>query len=181
MSISAQLILCTILVVAAFYDLFTMKIPNFITFSTAIAGVVFHTSLSGFDGFLFSVCGLTAGIGMLLIPYIRSGMGAGDVKLLGAGGSFLGAKATLGAFIFIAIAGGIYALALIFYHRNAFQGFFSGKLQAVHSMVLLKEYVPDRTINPVQRPRLRYGIAIAIGTVAYLAAQSYGLTLFLIV
>ncbi len=179
MSVYAQLALCTALFVAAVYDFFTMKIPNAITFSTAITGVAFHAFSNGFDGFLFAVCGLIAGIGMLLIPYMRSGMGAGDVKLLGAVGSFLGAKATLGAFIFIAIAGGIYALTLIFYHRNAFQGFFSGKLQAVYSMILLKEYVPDRTITSTQRPRLRYGIAIALGTVTYLAAQSYGLTLFI--
>ena len=71
---------------------------------------------------------MATGIALLVLPYIMGGMGAGDVKLMGAVGSFLGAKATLGAFLFIALAGGVYSLAIILIRRDVFKGFFSEKL-----------------------------------------------------
>ena len=171
--------LVTLLALCAASDIRSNKIFNIVTVPFAISAVALHTFNNGLDGFLFSTAGMATGIALLVIPYIMGGMGAGDVKLMGAVGSFLGAKATLGAFLFIALAGGIYSLALILIRRDVFKGFFSEKLLVLSSMVMLRQYVPIQTESSGQKPRLKYGVAIAFGTITYLLTKALGIKFFI--
>ena len=169
----------TLLALCTATDIRANKIPNFITMPFAVLAVIVHSLSSGLDGFLLSTAGMATGIGLLILPYIMSGMGAGDVKLMGAVGSFLGAKATFEAFILIAFAGGIYSLALILIRRDVFKGFFSEKLLVLSSMVMLRQYVPIQTESSGQKPRLKYGVAITLGTIAYLLTKALGIKFFI--
>lgn len=143
-----------------------------------IVALVFYSTANGLDGFLFSATGMATGIALLVLPYIMGGMGAGDVKLMGAVGSFLGAKATLAAFIFIALAGGVYSLAIMLVRRDMFKGFFGEKLLVLSSMVMLRQYAPIQTERSGQKPRLKYGVAIAFGTITYLVTKALGIKFF---
>jgi prepilin peptidase CpaA len=167
------------LLAAAIIDLKTYRIPNYLTFAGVLVACAYHTLSNGLNGFLFSLAGMAVGIGILIIPWIMEGMGAGDVKLMGVVGSFLGAKAVFGAFIFIALAGGIYSLALILIRRDVFKGFFSEKLLVLYSMVTLGQYVPIQTESSGQRPRLIYGVAIGFGTITYLLTKALGIKFFI--
>ena len=171
--------LVTLLALCAVSDVRANKIPNIVTIPFAISALALHSFNNGLDGFLFSTAGMATGIAVLVLPYMMGGMGAGDVKLMGAVGGFLGAKATLGAFLFIALAGGIYSLAIILIRRDMFKGFFSEKLLVLSSMVLLRQYVPIETGNTGQKPRLKYGVAIAFGTVTYLLTKALGIKFFI--
>jgi prepilin peptidase CpaA len=172
--------LAVLLVLSTWSDVLSKKIPNVLTMPFSACAIILHSYTEGMDGFLFSTAGMAVGIGLLIVPYILSGMGAGDVKLMGAVGAFLGAKATLEAFIFIALAGGVYSLALILFRRDAFKGFFGEKLMVLSSMVMLRQYVPlqTQTESSGQKPRLKYGVAIAFGTIAYLLLNSFGIKFF---
>jgi prepilin peptidase CpaA len=169
----------TLLALCAASDVRSNKIHNIVTIPFAISAVALHTFNNGLDGFFFSTAGIATGIALLVIPYIMGGMGAGDVKLMGAVGSFLGAKATFGAFIFVAFAGGIYSLAILLIRRDVFKGFFSEKLLVLSSMVLLRQYVPIETGNTGKKPRLKYGLAIAFGTITYLVTKALGIKFFI--
>jgi prepilin peptidase CpaA len=171
-------LLITLLVLSAVSDVRATKIPNIMTMPFAVLAVVLHSFDKGLEGFLFSSAGMATGIGLLILPYMMSGMGAGDVKLMGAVGSFLGATATLEVFIIIALTGGVYSLALILIRRDVFKGFFSEKLMILSSMVLLRQYVPLETGNTGQKPRLKYGVAIAFGTITYLVTKALGIKFF---
>jgi prepilin peptidase CpaA len=171
--------LVTLLALCAASDVRSNKIPNIVTVPFAISAVALHSFTNGLDGFLFSTAGMATGIALLVLPYIMGGMGAGDVKLMGAVGSFLGAKAVLGAFLFIALAGGVYSLALILIRRDVFKGFFSEKLLVLSSMVMLRQYVPIQTESSGQKPRLKYGVAIAFGTITYLLTKALGIKFFI--
>ncbi len=59
---------------------------------------------------MHSTGGLFLGVAFLLPVYLIGGMGAGDVKLMGAVGSILGPQGVFIAFLYSAIAGGLYAL-----------------------------------------------------------------------
>jgi prepilin peptidase CpaA len=166
-----------IVLAAAATDLRTQKIPNILTFPAVALALIYHTVIDGFSGFLFSAQGLALGIGLLAIPYLLGGMGAGDAKLLGAVGSVLGAKGVFYAFLFSAIAGGIYAIILTLIYRQQFRGFYKNQLTALVNLLLIRKYIPDSESSSPKKPRLCYGLVIALGTGIYIIfdLSGYGL------
>ncbi|MEW5801465.1 MAG: A24 family peptidase [bacterium] len=157
------LLLAVILLIAAISDFRTRKIPNRLTFPTAAVGIIYHTCVSGWKGLLFSTAGVVAGLALLMVFYLMGGMGAGDVKLMGAVGGLLGPEGVLAAFVGTALIGGIYAVGLLAVHGDLPDmvrryGIMLKTFFFTHRMV----YIPPE--NRESRPVLCYGLAIAIGT-----------------
>ena len=88
---------------AALIDYFERRIPNWLTVSTAIAGISFYGLTAGVAGLMFSLVGLATGFGILLVLWLMGGGGGGDVKLMAAVGSLFGAKLTLYVFFLSAV------------------------------------------------------------------------------
>ena len=91
-------------------DLLYHRIPNaFLVPALAVALLLggFH---DGLYGLLVSVAGLFAGMFVLMPLYVAGGTSAGDVKLLGVVGAYLGPMGALFAGIFTFIAGAVFAL-----------------------------------------------------------------------
>ncbi|CAG36266.1 A24 family peptidase [Desulfotalea psychrophila] len=149
-------------------DLRARRIPNFITLSMMLIALLVHGLLSGFAGVLFSLQGIACGMGLLLIPHLLGGMGAGDVKLLAAVGAALGAAHTFYAFLVIAILGGLTSIVMLIIRStclitlqrmgNAFLAAFGGVGAAALRV--------DR--STLQREGIPYGAVIAGGTLAYI-------------
>ncbi|MCK4507061.1 MAG: prepilin peptidase, partial [Desulfuromonadales bacterium] len=102
-------------ILACTTDTFKHKIPNLLNACLLVAGVILSTMALGMQGFLMSLSGFGLGIGLLIIPYIMGGMGAGDVKALGALGALIGPYDLLHVFVYIAFWGGGIALLHFFY------------------------------------------------------------------
>ena len=151
------------LLLAAVTDFRSGRIPNWLTFPMAGFGVLLHTVSQGWAGLVFSLEGLGLGIGFLLFFYIKGGMGAGDVKFLGAIGAILGPLHVFYAFGFGAMLGGVYSLAMMTALR--------GKRQAWERVwVLLTTLKVSRTLPVLDRaapsePKLRYALVLGLGTV----------------
>jgi prepilin peptidase CpaA len=169
--------LSVVLVCAGLFDFRIQKIPNLLTLPAAIFSFGYHAFTNGFSGFLFSVQGLALGIGLLIIPYLLGGMGAGDAKLMGVVGGVLGAKGVFCAFLFSALIGGIYALILTLIYRRHFRGFYKKQLTVLKNFLLIRKYIPDPEDSGPKKPRLCYGLAIALGTGIYIIfdLSGYGL------
>ena len=163
-----------LLIISAVIDLRTHKIPNLITLPSILIALIYHSLLYGLDGLLFSAGGIGVGIGLLIIPYLMGGMGAGDAKLMGAIGGFLGAKAAFYAFLIIAAVGGVYALILVVIYRSNFNGFFRKQFDTLVSFILMQKYIPDIGESEKSRPKLCYGLAIALGTGIYIFLDTTG-------
>lgn len=117
-----ELLLLSICVVAAIYDVRTRRIPNELTLSCAIAGLVTHAaSLTTAGIYLVWLCGAVAA-GFAL--YRLGGIGAGDVKLLAAGTALLGWPLGLTFLLYSALCGGLQALAALLARRNGYQTLF---------------------------------------------------------
>ena len=167
-----------ILIISAVIDLRTQKIPNLITYPSIVIAFFYHGAFGGGNGLLFSFTGLSVGIGLLLLPYIMGGMGAGDAKLMGAVGGMIGAKGVFYAFLCTAIVGGIYALVLILIRRTYFNGFFKKQMTTLWTFILTQKYIPDPIQGGKNRPRLCYGLSIALGTGLYIYFDLLGYKFF---
>ncbi len=150
-------LLAAVVACAAWKDARTGKIPNRVTFPAMLVFVAGHAVLGGLDGLLFSLTGLGAGLTFLLIPHLFGYLGAGDVKLMAVVGAALGISSLLTVFLFTSIAGGGLILGhLALSRRAAPPAEPSGES-------------PDAAPPPAPRTgarRVRYGVAIALGTVA---------------
>lgn len=89
--------------VAAIWDIRTRKLPNWLTVSGFVAALLFHVITGGVIGLGYSLLGFATGFSILLLLWLTGGGGAGDVKLMGALGAWLGAKGTLYVFFVSAV------------------------------------------------------------------------------
>jgi len=168
------LLLLSILSISAIIDFRTQKIPNLITVPSVIIALLYHFVTNGIEGLIFSLLGLGTGIGLLIIPYVLGGMGAGDAKLMGAVGAILGSKSVFVAFLFTALVGGIYSFVIIMLHRKQFKGFFKKQLITLKLFILTRIFIPDPVEDNHKKPKMCYGVAITLGTVIYMGLDISG-------
>ena len=167
------LLLTVVLLTAVVTDLRARRIPNWLTFPTMLLGVVLHAGQQGMQGMAFSVAGAAVGMGLLIAPYLAGGMGAGDAKLMGAVGALLGPKMVLAAFLCTGIVGGVYALVLIV-QKGSLRRFLSQCWTFLTLVVLTRRLSGLSRPSAGNCPRMRYGLAIALGTcIAILVADSH--------
>lgn len=154
-----DIVLLAALVASLYTDIRRRKILNLVTMPAAAAGIVYHTVTGGFGGFGASLTGLAAGMALLLIPFLMGGIGAGDVKLLGAVGALKGPVFVFYAGLASAIAGGIFALLLLVYRGTLIQVL---KHTAWGLLIQRAGFLSGGTLIGGSFP---YGIAIVAGTV----------------
>lgn len=162
-----DLILVGVLAICLYTDLKERKIYNKVVFSAMAIGLVYSGLVQGWEGFLFSLKGLGAGLALLLVPFIFGGFGAGDVKLLGAIGALKGPEFVWVAFIFTGLAGGVVAVAFLLYQGKLFKTL---KRVFLSLYILLGSKLKINTLNTLDKTEFHeafpYGIAIVAGTVA---------------
>ena len=114
--------------IAAVSDFRTRRLPNALTVTGFVLAILYHSVVGWLDGGFgglawrlgFSAAGFATGFGILLVLWLIRGGGAGDVKLMGALGAWLGAWMTLKVFLaatvlvvisgFIAIIGAFFKI-----------------------------------------------------------------------
>jgi len=144
----------------------TRRIPNLLTFGGALAACLYHLAASGFTGLSVPVFGWLAGVALLFLPFALGGLGAGDVKLLGALGAWLGAFEIVWVVLFTGVAGGILAIAVALvrgYLRTALENVW---LLLAHWRVEGLRPLGELTLEHGEGPRLAYAVPIFAGTLA---------------
>jgi prepilin peptidase CpaA len=95
------------LLVASASDVRSYRLPNWLTGVGFVLGVSLSSFFGGWVGLQMSLLGAVAGLLPLFILFALRLWGAGDAKLMGAIGSFLGPEGVLWALFYGAIAGGV--------------------------------------------------------------------------
>ncbi len=93
---------------------------------------------------------------------------------MGAVGAILGSKSVFVAFLFTALVGGIYAIILIVFNKKQFKGFFKKQLITLQLFILTRKFIPDPVEENSKKPKLCYGVAIALGTFIYMGLDLSG-------
>lgn len=159
----------TVLVVAclaAAIDIATRRVPNVLTFGSAAAAIGYHTLTTGSAGLLSSGSGWLVGVLLFAPLFALGGLGAGDVKLLGAVGAWLGPHGVLTAAFLSVMAGGVLALAVALRRRYLATAWANLVAAALFWRASGLRSVPGLTIQDASGPRLAYATAIAAGTCA---------------
>ncbi|MEH7225120.1 prepilin peptidase [Bacillus sp. JJ1566] len=166
-----NLIICLILIISVITDLRNRKILNIVTFPAILGGLVYFTLFSGFDGFLFSGKGFLVGLGLLFIPFVMGGIGAGDVKLLAAIGAWKGAMFVFYTGIYAAIIGGLIAIVVLIKQRKL--GFTFKSM--LFSLLFFRGTQGSLNISSGKQGTVSipYAIPIAIGTLLTFILESY--------
>ena len=158
--IVATIVLGAFLALAAATDIRERRVPNRLNLTVLLGGVATAMLLpSSRVTLLQALTGVAAGLGVWLPMYLARLVGAGDVKLMAASGAWLGAAGVLWASVWAAIAGGVFGLVWIVWHR----GVPSAAMALGHALrapKLLQLQPMDR------RERVPYAVAIALGVFA---------------
>ncbi|MCE7964672.1 prepilin peptidase [Nitrospirales bacterium NOB] len=153
-----------VLVTAMWTDLRSSRIPNSLTFPAMVFALIVHTWFSGGQGLMFSLTGLGAGWALFMVLYVSGSIGAGDVKLMAAVGAFIGPYGAVVSGVLALMVGGVYALGAMYYQWGVVGA--SRKLvSAMQGAVSVggKAW----TLDLMLPFRLRYGLAIAGGTLLF--------------
>lgn len=108
-------IICLVFLIALYWDLKYQRIPNLLCITALIMGIIVQYFFSGWMGLLTAFVGVGLAFILLFPAFALQLLGAGDVKLMLAIGSFLDAKLLLWSILYAVIAGAITSLCLAFY------------------------------------------------------------------
>jgi prepilin peptidase CpaA len=148
---------------ACWFDVRTRRIPNRLTFPAAALGLVAATIAHGGNGTVSSVAGFFVGLAIFFPLFALKGLGAGDVKLMGALGAWLGTSVVFGVAFYTALAGGLLALALIAEHGYGRQAARNIWLLLTHWRVFGIRPIDSLTLETSAGPKLPYALPIAAG------------------
>lgn len=148
---------------ACWFDVRARRIPNWLTFPSAALGLVAATAAHGGPGTVSSVAGFLVGLALFFPLFALRGLGAGDVKLMGALGAWLGSSVVLGVAFYTTLAGGVLALALIVKHRYGGQALRNLWLLLIHWRVFGPRPLDSLTLETSAGPKLPYALPIAVG------------------
>jgi len=162
---------------AGWLDLRFRRIPNWLTVSGFALGLALNAGLSGWEGLRSGLEGAGIGLGVLLIPVIMRGIGAGDLKLMGSLGAILGPwKLVDVLFVSIMIAG-IMAVIEIVRKRRVKETLSNlGVLVRAFATFGLGAREGIVTLDNPASLRLPFGVATAVAMVIVAFAKSSLLT-----
>jgi prepilin peptidase CpaA len=140
--------------VAAYTDLRSRRIPNWLTLSALGLGLGANTVLGGVAGGTTALLGVGLGLALLLPFYMLRAVGAGDVKLLAALGALVGPTALVSVAVYGAVVGGLIAAAILLGR---------GRL-----LLTLDEMFVQRVLPTRSGATAPYGVAIACGVYLWL-------------
>ena len=136
------------------------RIPNAVSVSTAAAGLALSATGISEVTLMSSFAGLAIGLVMMLPAHVLGATGAGDVKLFAAAGTLLGSGRMVSAFLCMAVAGGLLALAVAWY-----RGRMGRTVQLALRLLARPGQMQPAVESRLEHNRFSYGPAIAVGCV----------------
>ncbi len=164
---------------AAWIDYAERRVPNWLNAALAGAGLLlqllaFGGWSSGPDGVrggvAWGLLGLLVGFGVLIVPWLMHGMGAGDVKLMMAIGCWLGPWLTLLSFAAGGLLGGVAAIVMIYTSGRTVHALTN--MQTIFTKLrrwdtAFGEFGGARTFGDTSQ-LLPYGVPLTAGTIGVL-------------
>ena len=149
------------------------RIPNWLTVPALVVGVAVNTAVQGWPGMKASLLG--AGLGLLiLLPFVLiRALGAGDWKLTGALGAFLGPSLLVTVLIGSMLVAGVMALALVVYKGRLRQTLRNiGRMLGAFARLHLPG--PEVSLDNPESVKVPFGVAMALTVVLFGVGRALG-------
>jgi prepilin peptidase CpaA len=163
---------CAVLLACAagWMDLRSRRIPNWLTVPGLLLGIALRAATGGWIGLKAALLG--AGLGLLLLlPFVLlKALGAGDWKLAGALGAFVGPGLLTDLLLASIFVAGLMALGLIIYKRRLGETL-RNIVHLVASLLSLRMPGPEVSLDNPRSLKVPYGVALALTVVAYGASH----------
>lgn len=156
--------LFAVLLISAVTDLAWHRIPNLLLLSALLVALMLRISDEGLVSILSGVAGLIVGLAFLMPLYALGSMGAGDVKLLGVVGFFLGPWGAFVAGVATLIAGAI--LGVVYIAWRSIEPVLAIASWRLAQFVYAENHstvAPSGLVAPIRGSRFAYAPAIAGG------------------
>jgi len=160
---------------AGWVDFRTRKIPNWLTVPALVLGIGMHTVVAGWSGAIASLEGAGLALVVLLPLVLLRGLGAGDWKLMGAVGAFLGPLMFLFVLLGSIFVSGLMAIVAILRTQRVgetlrniwvlFRGFFAFGLRTN----------PKISLDNPALLKVPFGVAVAVSTLICFCASRWAL------
>lgn len=155
-------------VVACMCDVRSRRIPNVLTFGAALVAGAVHLLLGGAAGIVVSIEGWLLGIALFFPFFALRGLGAGDVKLLGALGAWLGPGSIVFVALYSTLAGGIVAVIVALRSRYLARALRNIKALVTFWMTVGLKPADGLTLASADAPRVAYAVPMLAGLVVTL-------------
>ena len=158
---------------AALLDWRSRRIPNWLTVPGLLSGVLIHALIGGWHGTLFALEGAGLALLILLPLVIMRALGAGDWKLMGAVGAFVGPV----MFLFV-LLGSIFASGIMAVVQVLRMGRVTETLRNMLTLVRgfftfgLKKN-PEISLDNPRLLKLPFGVAVAAATLVCFYAANF--------
>lgn len=170
-----QVILAALVIIAAITDIRSRTIPNWLVLGGMAVGFAVNPFLFGWAGLRTAGFGFALATGVYMFFYMIHAMGGGDLKLMAAVGSIVGAQNWFSIFILTSIIGGFVALIMLLV-RGGFGRTFSNIGHILKEFAHLRSPHATREevdIDSSKATSMPHGVAICLGTLLYLWASRY--------
>ena len=150
---------------AGWLDWRSRRIPNWLTVPALFFGLGLHAAAAGWPGAEDALMGAGLALGLLLPFVLARGLGAGDWRLMGALGAFLGRDRLVAVLLGTVLIAGIMAVVEMFRRKRVRQ-----TLKNVWVIVLIavtfghREARENITLDSPGVMALPFGVAAALAT-----------------
>jgi len=143
----------------------TRRIPNWLTVSGIVVGLVANAILGGWHGALMSLEGAGLALFLLLPLVLLRGFGAGDWKLMGAMGAAVGWQSMLSVLVLSAVISGAMAVYQIMAARRVKETLGNMATLAAGFATFGLRANPEISLDNPNLMKQPFGVAVALATV----------------
>ncbi len=157
---------------AGWVDRKTHRIPNWLTVTGLFCGIAVHSIANGWDGALMSMKGAGLGLAILLPLVLLRALGAGDWKLMGALGAFVGPQMLWFVLAASVLVAGAMAVVLMIRAGRVRETLKSLGLLVMGFFTFGLRANPVISLDNPDALKLPFGVAAAVGTlICFVAAH----------
>lgn len=159
---------------AGITDWRSRRIPNWLTVPGLLFGVAVSFWLQSWMGLKESLLGAALGLGLLLPFVLVRALGAGDWKLVGALGAWLGPARLVTVMVVSIFVAGLMALGLIIWKKRVLETARNmGQMLAAYFQLRLPG--TELTLDNPHAAKVPFGVAVACSMVIYAIQQAWSL------